>query len=240
MIGPYLNALGILLGALAGLAVRKPLTARTQEFFKTALGVFTVYCGFRLVYQNIDWTLAAAPKQIALGLLAVMVGYWVGRLFRLQTISNRLGHHAATLLAAAQAHPPGAPAAGFVAASLLFCAAPLGILGGVMDGLQDYYYFLLLKALMDGLAMMSFVKTFRWPSALAAAPVYCFFNGLALTTQLGARPWLEAHKLIGPIGVAAGLVACVVALVILQVRRVELANYLPALAVAPALTYWLA
>ena len=240
MIGPYLNALGILLGALGGLALRKPLTARTQEFFKTALGAFTVFYGLRLVYQNVDWTLAAAPRQTALGLFAVVAGYWIGRLLRLQTISNRLGHHAATLLAAAQAHPPGPPSAGLVAASLLFCAAPLGILGAVVDGLQDYCFFLMLKAVMDGLAMMSFVKTFRWPSALAAAPVYFFFNGIALTTQIGARPWLEAHKLVSPIGVAAGLVACVVALVILQVRRVELANYLPALAVAPALTYWLA
>ncbi|MGA2244485.1 MAG: DUF554 family protein [Verrucomicrobiota bacterium] len=239
MIGPFLNALGILLGALSGLAMRKPVTARTQEFFKSALGAFTVFYGLRLIYQNVDWNFTAAWKQIASALLAVVAGYWLGRLLRLQTWSNRIGHYAASLLAAAQKEPPAPPAAGFVAATLLFCAAPLGILGAVVDGLEGYYYLLLLKAIMDGLAMMSFVKMFRWPVAFAALPVFFFFNGLALAVQLGAKPWLEPHKLTSSIGLAAGLVTCIVAVVIFQVRRVELANYLPALLVAPALVHWL-
>ncbi len=239
MIGPFLNALGILLGALCGLALRRPLALRTQEFFKSALGACTVFYGLGLIYRSVEWTFALATKQIALGLFAVVAGYWLGRLLHLQTLSNRIGHHAALLLAAAQKQPPGPPAAGLVAATLLFCAAPLGILGAVVDGLDHYYYLLLVKAVMDGLAMMSFVKIFHWPAALSAAPVYFFFNGLALAVQVGALPWLAGHKLIGPIGLAAGLVTCVVALVVLQVRRVELANYLPALVVAPALAFWL-
>ncbi|HUC84201.1 MAG TPA: DUF554 family protein [Candidatus Acidoferrales bacterium] len=240
MIGSFLNAFGILLGALFGLAMRKPLALHTQEFFKWALGAFTVFYGLRLVYQNLYWSFSTCLKQIVIALLAVVAGYWLGRLLRLQTWSNRVGHHAAAILAAAQKDPPGPPTAGFVAAALLFCAAPLGFLGAVADGLENYYYLLLLKGVMDGLAMMSFVKMFRWPTAFAALPVFFFFNGLALAVELGARPWLEAHGLASSVGVAAGLVTCVVALVILQVRRVELANYLPALIVAPLLTYWLA
>jgi uncharacterized membrane protein YqgA involved in biofilm formation len=34
-----------------------------------------------------------------------------------------------------------------------------------------------------------------------------------------------------------GLIACAVALVIFEVRRVELANFLPSLAIAPLLTW---
>ena len=126
-----------------------------------------------------------------------------------------------------------------MAATLLFCAAPLGILGAVADGLRNFYYLLLVKAAMDGLAMMSFVKIFRWPVALAALPVFFFFNGLASLVQLGAQPWLELHQLANSVCIAAGLVTCIVTLVIFQVRRVELANYLPALAVAPLLAHWL-
>jgi uncharacterized membrane protein YqgA involved in biofilm formation len=239
VIGAFLNALGILVGALFGLARRTPLTARTQAFFQSALGAFTVFYGLRLVYQNVHGTGFTCLKQIFIGVLAVLVGYWIGKLLRLQTLSNRVGHHAATLLSAAQNDPPGPPAAGFVAATLLFCAAPLGVVGAVVDGLEGYFYLLLLKAVMDGLAMMSFVKIFRWPVALAALPVLFFFNGLALLVQLGARPWLEAHTLAGSVGIAAGLVTCSVALVIFAARRVELANYLPALAIAPFLAHWL-
>jgi uncharacterized membrane protein YqgA involved in biofilm formation len=92
---------------------------------------------------------------------------------------------------------------------------------------------------MDGLAMMSFVKLFRGPAACAALPVFLFFNGIGLAVQLGVRPGLEPLQLTNSIGAAAGLDTCIVALVIFQVRRVELANYLPALVVAPILTHWL-
>ncbi len=239
MIGAFLNALGILAGALFGLGRRQPLTARTQAFFKSALGACTVFYGLRLVSENVHGTFFACGKQLAVAGLAIVLGYWLGRLLRLQTWSNRLGRQAATVLAVAQQHPPGPPAAGLVAATVLFCAAPLGFLGAVADGVEGYCYLLLLKGVMDGLAMMSFVKMFRWPVALAALPVFCFFNGLAWMVRLGLQPWLMAHGLAGSVGIAAGLVTCTVALVILEVRRVELANYLPALAVAPLLAHWL-
>lgn len=239
VIGAFLNALGILLGALLGLARRQPAAARTQAFFKSALGVLTVFYGLRLVYESVPGTWLAAGREIAVAMLAVLLGAWLGRLLRLQALSNRLGRHAAALLAAAQKSPPGAPADGLLAATLLFCAAPLGILGSVEDGLRDYFYLLLLKAVMDGLAMMSFVQVFRWPVALAALPVFFCFNGLAWAVRLGVQPWLSAHGLVGSVGIAAGLVTCTVAVVILDVRRVEMANYLPALIVAPLLAHWL-
>lgn len=237
MIGPYLNALGILLGALFGLALRLPLTAQIQAFFKSALGLLAVVYGVRLIYNNVSGGLWADMKELAVAFLAVVLGYWLGKLARLQSLSNRLGHHAATLLATAEKNPPAPPVNGFVAATLLFCAAPLGFLGAVADGLQNYFYLLLLKAAMDGLAMMSFVKMFRWPVALAALPVFFFFNGLSWLAHLAA-PWLELHGLAASVGVTAGLLSCIVSVVIFQVRRVELANYLPALALAPLLTLW--
>ena len=237
MIGAYLNALGILVGALFGLTLRQPVSGRTQAFFKSALGAFTVFYGLRLVYESIHGPFLVCLKQILIGFSGVVVGYWLGKLLHIQKLSNKVGHHAATLLAAAQKHPPGPPASSFVAATILFCAAPLGVLGAVADGLKDYHQILLLKGVMDGLAMISFVQMFRWPVALSAVPVFFFFNGLTLIVRL-AQPGLEAG-LIGAAGVAAGLVTCSVALVILEVRRVELANYLPALVIAPALAHWL-
>ena len=239
MIAAFLTALGILLGALFGLAARQPVSRRTQEFFKTALGTFTVFYGLRLIYDNVHGTFIACLKQLFLAGLAVVLGNWLGQILRLQKMSNRAGHHAALLLAAAQKNPPGRPAAGFAAATILFCAAPLGIVGAVADGLENYFYLLLLKAVMDGLAMMSFVKLFRWPAALAAIPVFLFLNGLTLAVQLGAQPWLDARSLTQYAGLAAGLITCIVALVIFEVRRVELANYLPALALAPLLAHGL-
>ncbi|MEI8291234.1 MAG: DUF554 family protein [Verrucomicrobiota bacterium] len=239
MIGAFLNALGILLGALAALGWRKPFSARTQNFAKSALGALTVFFGLRLVWQSIGGPAKTVLWQLFLALLAVFLGHLLGRLLQLQKMSNWLGRRASERLAAAQKNPPGKPMEGFTAATVLFCAAPLGILGAVTDGLTGYYHPLALKAVMDGLAMAGFVSLFRWPVALAALPVFIFLTAIATAVNLFALPGLAGHHLVEPINAAAGLVMCAISLVILSGRRVELANYLPALMVAPVLAWFI-
>jgi hypothetical protein len=236
VIGAFLNALGILLGALFGLIRREPLTARTQTYFKSLLGAFTAFCGLQLVWLNVSGTFGSVLKQLFLAFLAVVLGSLLGKALALQKMSNYLGRHAAGLLAGVQTGLPAKPLDGFKAASILFCAAPLGLVGAVTDGLDNYFYPLVLKAVMDGLAMTSFVKMFRWPAALAAVPVFLFLNGLALAAHSFVLPLLDTPALLHSVNAAAGLVICAMTLVILEARRVELANYLPALALAPILT----
>jgi uncharacterized membrane protein YqgA involved in biofilm formation len=239
MTGAFLNAIGILLGGLFGLAQRAPLSARSQDFLRRALGAATAFFGLRLIWLNVNGSFWQCARQILIALLAIVLGNLAGKILRLQKISNRLGRFAGKLISSAQSGPPR-KAGGFNACAILFCAAPLGILGAVTEGLSGDFYLLAVKAVMDALAMTGFVKIFGWPSALSAFPVFIFLGAIMLVCQFCARPFLDSHDLICPVGAAAGLVACAVALVIFEVRKVELANYLPALAVAPLLAKLLA
>ena len=242
MTGALLNAIGILLGGLWGLAMRKPLSLRTQVFFRSALGLSTVVFGLRLVWLSLAGTFLTALGQIFIALAAVTVGFWIGKLLRLQKWSNRLGRRAGNVIASAQTNTPRKAGEGFGACTVLFCAAPLGWLGAVTDGLSDYFWLLAVKAVMDALAMAGFVKIFRWPAALSAFPVWVLLGGIALACRLYALPFLDSHSLhdhdlVNSVNAAAGFIACAVVLVIFEVRKVELANFLPCLAVAPLLTW---
>lgn len=242
MTGAFLNAIGILLGGLWGLVLRKPLSLRTQLFFRSLLGLSTVFFGLRLVWVSLDGTFLATLEQILVVLLALVTGFWMGKLLRLQHWSNRLGRRAGQVIAPAQTNAPRKAGEGFAACTVLFCAAPLGWLGAVADGLSDYFWLLAVKAFMDALAMTSFIKIFRWPAALSVFPVLAFLGGIALACRLYAAPFLEAHSLhahhlINSVNATAGLIACAVVLVIFEVRKVELANFLPALAIAPLLAW---
>lgn len=238
-IGAFLNAIGILLGALFGLALRQPLSARAQDFFRCALGAATVFFGLRLVWLNVNGTFLSCTKQIFIALLALVLGNLLGKLLALQKISNRLGRFAGNAIANSKANSPRKSADGFNACAILFCAAPLGILGAVTDGLSGNFYLLAVKAVMDGLAMTSFVRMFAWPSALSAFPVFIFLGTITFAVQFYAKPFLDSHNLIYSVNAAAGFIACAVALVIFEIRKVELAHYLPALAVAPLLAWLL-
>jgi hypothetical protein len=236
-IGAFLNAVGILLGGIFGLALRKPVSARTQFFIRNALGASTFFLGLWLVWLNVNGTFWSGVKQIFIALLAIVLGHWIGKLLRLQKISNRLGRLAGNLISSAQSNTPRKVADGFNACTILFCAAPLGILGAVTDGLSGYFYLLAVKAVMDAFAMISFVKIFWWRCALSAFPVFIFLGAISFACQFYAKPFCDAHDLINSINAATGFIACAIALVIFEIRKVELANYLPALAVAPMLAW---
>ena len=238
MIGALLNAIAIVLGALLGLVWRGALTVRTEVFFKSALAAFTAFFGLRLVWVSLEGTMMTEVRQVLVILVAAVLGGGLGKLLRIQSLSNQLGRRAVAWITAAQKNPPGRAHDGFLAATILFCAAPLGIVGAVADGLNGYFPLLAVKALMDGLATAGFARLFRWPIMLAAAPVYIFLQMLTLATHDIALPFLEARHLTGSVTGTAGLLACMVTLVILGARRVELAGYLPALLLAPLLAKW--
>jgi uncharacterized membrane protein YqgA involved in biofilm formation len=235
MTGAFLNAIGILIGALFGLALPRPLSVRAQAFYRTALGTATVFFGLRLVWLSVNGTFFSAVKQLLLAALAVVLGCWLGKLLRLQRISNRVGRYAGNIITATRPKPNRKGTDSFIACAILFCAAPLGWLGAVTDGLSGYFFLLAIKAVMDGLAMAGLMKNFGWLPAMSAFPVFALLGLVTFVSRTYALPLLEPRGLLDPVNAAAGLITCAVALVIFDIRKVELANYLPALALAPLL-----
>lgn len=238
MTGAFLNALGILLGSLVGLVSPGTIPFRTQLLIRNLLGAAVLFFGARLIWISVNGTFLSTLKQLGVALLALILGNVAGKLLRLQKLSNRLGRNAANVIAAAQ-KGPAQKVDGLNACIALFCASPFGIVGAVTDGLADYFPFLAIKAVMDALAMTGFMKLFRWTTAFSAFPVFLFLGLISFGCRFYARPFLEPRHLVDPINITAGFIAFAIAIMIFEVRKVELANYLPALVVAPLLgSFW--
>lgn len=244
-LGAVLNAAGILIGGIIGLMRPRPLSAQTQAFFKVLLGVLTVYFGLRLTWLSVGGTFGQVIKQLVIACLAIILGNLIGKLMRLQKLSNQLGQHAKKLIETNRPNDPQRFSNGMNACAILFCAAPLGILGAVhdalpaVDGNVRFFYPMIVKGLMDGLAMMGFVMLFGGGAIFSALPVYALFGTITMVTHIWAEPFLRAHQLLDSVNAVGGLVICTVGVVIFEIRRVHLADYLPALAVAPAITWLL-
>jgi uncharacterized membrane protein YqgA involved in biofilm formation len=241
--GAILNAAGILIGSVIGLVRATPLSAQTQAFFKTALGVFCIFFGLRLTWLTLNGNFSALLKQLVIVGLAFILGRWLGRLLHLQRGSNRAGQYARRLMEEAQQQPALRFNNGLNACAILFCLSPLGILGALQDGLPGtnqsagYFYPLALKGVMDGLAMMSFVRMFGAGTMLAAFPVLLLQGTITLVCALYLEPFLRAHGLVDALNAAGGLLVSVVGLVIFEFKRVELADYLPAVPLAAVITW---
>ena len=161
MIGVALNVAGILLGGMVGLAWRERLTAARESYVKVALGAFTVFYGLRLTWLSLNGSIPQVLKQLLIVVLALMLGKMTGRLLHLQKMSNHLGREARERITAAKPGDPRRLNEGFKTCAVLFCAAPLAILGSVQDGLSGYFYPLAVKAVIDGLATLGFVSLVR-------------------------------------------------------------------------------
>ena len=238
MIGTILNVAGILLGGTVGLVRRKPLAPASEAYFKVVLAAFTVFYGLRLTWQSLSGSWGEVLKQFLIVILSLSLGKLLGRALRLQKMSNRLGQRARERLSSVTPQDPHRGGKGFRTCAALFCAAPLGILGCTQDGLADYFYPLAVKAVMDGLATMGFVSLFGPGVLLAAVPVLAFQSSITLVVARVLGPFLILHNLVHPINAVGGLLVFCVALVMLGLKRIELADYLPSLLVAPLLTWF--
>jgi len=220
----------------------QPFSAQTQVFIKLMLGVFVMFFGLRLTWLSIGGPALDVFRQIIIAAVAMVVGHLIGKLLRLQQGSNYLGQQARKLIEGNRKDAPHRFSNGMNACAILFCAAPLGILGAIQDGLPvragDTGYFapLAVKAVMDGLAMMGFVTIFGVGAILSALPVFVFLGTITMATHVFLDPFLRTHLLLDSVNTVGGLLVCTVGVVIFEVRRVELANYLPALVVAPLIT----
>jgi uncharacterized membrane protein YqgA involved in biofilm formation len=187
--------------------------------------------------MSLNGSLLQILKQLLVVVIALMLGKMTGRFLRLQKWSNRLGRDARERITAIKPTDPRRMGDGFNICAALFCAAPLAILGPIQDGLSGYYYPLTIKAVIDGLATMGFVLLFGWGVMLAALPVLAFQGTITLLFSQILKPFLETHNLVDSLNATGGLLVFCVALVILELKKVELADYLPSLAFAPLLAW---
>jgi uncharacterized protein len=236
MIGTILNSTAIVVGGVAGLATTRQLSSVNQTALKILMGVFTTYVGLSMVWQGLNGAFAQVLKQIGIVLLALILGNVTGKLLRFQKSLNRLGKHAKQRLSSARPDSPHRANDGFVTCSILFCVSPMAFLGGLYDGLCGNYKILATKAVMDGLATMAFVTTFGWGAIMSALPVVACQGTITLLAQT-LQPFLQTHALLDSVNATGGFLVFTIALIILELKKVELADYLPSLAYAPLLTW---
>ena len=237
MIGTVLNVAGILIGGIVGLATDKRLSSANEFLSKATLGAVTGFYGLWLTWASLNGPFLHVLKQLLVALIALMLGKLTGRLLHFQKLSNHLGRCAREHIAAAKPGNAESVGEGFRTCALLFCAAPLGVLGALQDGLSGYPYALAVKGVIEGLATMGFVSMFGWGAMLAALPVLAWQGTITLASGQLLAPLLHAHALIDSVNAAGGLLVFAVALVILEAKKIQLADYLPSLVFAPLITW---
>ena len=180
---------------------------------------------------------SSAPMLIVLG--SVLIGGIAGSLLRiedrLEGFGGVLQRAAVRRLGAGGGHESRERfVQGFVVSSLVFCVGPLTILGSINEGLGNGADQLLLKSALDGFAAIAFAASFGWGVA-ASVVVLAAIQGSLTALGAGLGSFVpDAH--LSALTATGGLLLIGVALRLLDLKQVKVADLLPALLVAPLLT----
>jgi uncharacterized protein len=229
MIGTLINFAAVMVGGTLGLLIGGHLPDRMKTIVISAIGLITIAIG----------TAAAIKTENALiPLLALVLGSLVGEGIDIDRQINRLGDWLKKRF-----ERPGSQqnfTMGFVLASLQFCVGPLTILGSINDGLSGDYSLLAIKAVLDGFSAMIFASTFGLGTLFAGATLLMIQGSISLLAGLlkpllvtAPHAGMGAQPRVIELAAVGGIILIGLGLNILEIKRIKIANMLPALILAP-------
>lgn len=260
--GTIVNVFTVLAGSTLGLTLGSRLPPRYLRIILDVLGLMTVVLG---VDAGVNGFNAAArqyrpagdagegfgPRLAMVMVVSLVLGAVIGTALKLHERIEALGaalHRrlpgrgatsvpvaaAASDTADAPALSPGARfAQGFLASSVLFCVGPLTLLGCLNNGTRHDPGLLYIKACLDACSSMALAASLGSGVLASVLTIVVIQGGLSIA----------AWKLGGSLGglsldmmnVVGGVVLLATALMLLEIRKIPVANLLPAIFLPPAL-----
>jgi uncharacterized membrane protein YqgA involved in biofilm formation len=239
--GTLINVLAVIIGGSIGGLLGDRLPARTRETVMHGLGLVTLLVGLQMALKT-------GNVLIVMG--SVLVGGVLGETWRIDWRLEALGHWFEARFSR-EGTPPaeghmvstrGNISRAFVTASLVFCVGPLTVLGSIQDGLTGDYRLLAIKSVLDAFAGMAFAAAMGPGVLLSILTLLVYQGGLSLAARL-IGVGLIGHAVAESASVlemtaTGGVLIMGIGLVLLELKQVRVANFLPAIAIAP-LAAWL-
>ena len=231
--GTWINVVTILIGTGLGLWVRGRLPEKMQRVITQGVGLTVMVVGVGMA-NSLGKVQAGRVDGVILGMVAMVVGGLLGEWWRLEDRLAAIGHWLKRTFKG-----EGGFTEGFVTASLLFCVGPMAVIGSLSNGLSGDNTVLVLKSAIDGLAAIALTSSFGIGVGFSSLPILLYQGGLSLTSGLLTLPNPAMAPPVILITGVGGLIIVGTGLNLLEVTRIRLASFLPALAIALML-YWLA
>jgi uncharacterized membrane protein YqgA involved in biofilm formation len=262
--GTILNMITVAIGSLLGLLIGNRLSAKIQESVVTGLGLVTFYVGISNAGKsgNIIIPLLSIATGVIIGELLDIhgalerFGGWLQRRFAGEnphppapSPQSREGEKNPLTPRLRQPSPSGRGESesgtaldsrtrfitGFVTASLVFCIGPLTFVGSMQDGMGLAIGFqqLAIKSVLDGFASMAFAASFGVGVVFSIITVLVLQGGLALAGSILGN--FMSTPMINEMTSVGGLMLIGLSLILLGIKQPRMANFLPALIIAPLL-----
>jgi uncharacterized membrane protein YqgA involved in biofilm formation len=228
LIGTLINVVTVLIGGTLGTFLGNRLPDKMRQTVIHGLGLVTAVVGMQA---------ALGTQNVLLIMGCVLCGGILGEWWQIDAGLEALGSWLEERFGGKRAKgDERSITRAFVTASLVFCVGPLTIVGSIQDGLTGDYGMLAIKSVLDGFAALAFSATMGPGVLLSILTIVVLQGGLSLAAMgiggaLGEvtrqTPWVVEMTAAG------GVLMLGISLMLLELRRIRLANLLPAVVLAP-------
>ena len=228
MLGPFVNAIAIVVCSLAGCFLIRKIPLRFEKHIKKACGLAIFFVGIKGAFEN---------ENIVLLILSMLIGSVIGEIINIDRWMKKLGRWAERKLGMnrknsgnnADCEVPSRRSfsKGFVAASILFCTGSMAIVGSIQSGIQGNHEILFAKSILDGFISIVFAASMGIGVAFSAVIVFFYQGTIVLASQI-----ISAYLtpgIIREMSAAGSLVIAGIGFNFLEIKQIKVANMIPAI-----------
>lgn len=222
MRGTLLNTATVAVGAGIGLMIHQSVRPEYMGVALHGLGLVTVGFGIKMFFQARN-PLIVAFSVAAGGILGLALGIHGGIEALAEWSKTHFGAGGESTFAQ-----------GMISSFVLFCVGPMTLLGCLQDALERKIDLLALKSTMDGIAAI-FLAAASGAGVLLTSALVLIFQGALTLLARPLRPLAKDDEALAETTGAGGAILVGTGLGLLEIKDVHLANYLPAVFLAPLL-----
>lgn len=222
MKGTLVNTVAVLVGSGLGVLLKTGLAEKYKETVMQTLGLAVGIIGIKM---------ALASENFIMVILSLVIGAIMGEYFTLNKKIDNLGQK----LTAKCGEKYGDVGVGFVTASLIYCIGAMAIVGALQDGINGDAGILYAKSLLDGISAIVFAATLGIGVSLSALSILVYQGSITLLA--GVLQPLLIPAVITEITATGGVLIIAIALSMLNILKIRIANLLPSMLVVIFLAY---
>ena len=219
LLGSFLNALFIIVGALLG-RLFKNIPESMQQTVMVIIGLVVAVLGIQMGLESSNFIVIV---------ISLVIGTVIGEWLDLEGKFNRFGHWVETLFG--KRVQQGTIAEGFVTASLIFVIGSMAIIGALDSGLRNDHNVLITKGIIDGFMAIILASTLGIGVLLSAIPVLLYQGAIALFAGVISTyiPSEALDLFIKEMTATGGVMILAIGLNIAGLTKIRVANLLPAI-----------
>ena len=234
-LGTIINVVAIVAAGLLGAGAGKLLNERLQEGLQKASGVCVLFIGMAGALQGMlsvgDGSSLVSGMSVFV-VISIVAGTLVGEAVDIDALVRRFGEW---LKRRTGNSGDRAFVDAFVTASVTVCVGAMAVVGAVQDGMAGDISILCTKAILDFVIILVMTCSLGRGCAFSAIPVGVF-QGAVTALAVLIKPLMTEPALAGLSMVGSILIFCVGVNLVWD-TKLRVANMLPAIIVAPLLTF---